>query len=261
MNKTISFYRKFYDFILSRRYNMILKNYEVLKTGSPKLILPNHQSHMDPQIIAVKVYKYVEFSPVSSERLFSTPIIGYFLKKLGAVKVSDFRAGNKDLNVLNHITEKVNEALSNGKNIIIFPSGKLTNSGLEKIQNKQSAYSVVSTMPDNVEVIGVRFRGLWGSMWSKAWDGTRPEFLKTFLKGFFYFFANFIFFIPKRKVTIEFENITVEAKQHVRKGRKEFNTFLDNFYNKYGEEKPIYIKHFFYAPKLKKTLPDKISNL
>jgi len=261
MDKTLSFYRNIHEFILTRRYKISVKNIDILKTNTPQLILPNHQSHIDPQIIAVMVYKIAEFSPVSSERLLSTPIIGYFLKKLGAVKVSDFRTGNKDLNVLNHITEKVNEALSNGKNIIIFPSGKLTNSGLEKIQNKQSAYSVVSTMPDNVEVIGVRFRGLWGSMWSKAWDGTRPEFLKTFLKGIFYFFANLIFFIPKRKVTIEFENITVEAKQNAQKSRKEFNNFLNDFYNKKGEEKPTYIKHFFYGPKLKKTLPEKISNL
>ncbi|MDA3780138.1 MAG: lysophospholipid acyltransferase family protein [Bacteroidales bacterium] len=261
MDRTLSFYSKFFEYILSRRYKITLKNEDILKTNTPKLILPNHQSHVDPQIIAVIVYRYAEFSPVSSERFFNTPVVSYFLKKLGAVKVKDFRTGSKDLNVLKHITEKVNEALSKGKNIIIFPAGKLTNSGLEKIQNKQSAYSVVLTMPDNVEVIGARFRGLWGSMWSKAWDGTRPQFLKTFLKGIFYLFANLFFFIPKRKVSIEFENITIDAKKNAEKGRKEFNAFLDSFYNKHGVEEPTYIKHFFYAPKLKKTLPEKISNL
>ncbi|MEA3318102.1 MAG: lysophospholipid acyltransferase family protein [Bacteroidota bacterium] len=261
MDKTIVFWRNFYNYILSKRYKLILKNADILKSDAPKLILANHQSHMDPQILAIVVYRYTEFAPVSSERFFSTPVVSWFLKKLGAVKVSDLRNGNKDLNVLKSITEKVNEALTKGKSIIIFPSGKLQRSGIENIQNKQSAYVVASTMPDNVEIIGARFRGLWGSMWSKAWDGTRPIFLKTFLKGIFYFFANLMFFIPKREVTIEFENITEEAKPYIKKGRREFNAYLDNFYNKYGAEKPSYIKHFFYAPKLKKTLPEKISNL
>ncbi|MBN4061720.1 1-acyl-sn-glycerol-3-phosphate acyltransferase [Bacteroidales bacterium AH-315-I05] len=252
------FYRLLYKFILSRRYNVEIIGVNLLKSKGGKLILPNHQSHIDPQIIAIETFKYAEIVPVVSERFFKIPVVNFFLKEWGAVSVSDLRTGKRDVSVLDTITSQVAEALKEGRNVIIYPSGELASSGVERIRNKQSAYALVKQIPDNVRVIGVRISGLWGSMWSKAWDGTKPVFLTTYLKGIFYFFANFIFFSPKRKVTMEFIDITDEAIEQAKNDRKIFNTFLEEFYNVNGEEKPTYIKHLFYFPKLKKELPEQI---
>ena len=48
-------------------------------------------------------------------------------------------------------------------------------------------------------------------MWSRAWMGKAPSFIKTFIKAKLYILANFIFFLPRRRVTITFIDITDEA--------------------------------------------------
>jgi len=111
-----------------------------------------------------------------------------------------------------------------------------------------------------VRIVGVRISGLWGSMWSVAWLGERPSFEWAFLKGIFYLFANFIFFLPKRNVTFEFVDITEEAKQMASIDRNSFNKYMEDFYNVNGPEKVTYIKHLFYFPKLKREYPKNLRN-
>jgi len=117
----------------------------------------------------------------------------------------------------------------------------------------------VLELDDNIRIIGVRQHGLWGSIWSRAWWGKSPNFFKVFALSVFYVLANFIFFVPKRSVEIEFVDITKEAKEKAHSStRQEFNKYLESFYNVKGEEKARFIKHFFYAPKLRREFPKNI---
>ena len=211
------FYRVVYKFILSRRYRVTITGLHLINKSGGSLILPNHQSHVDPQIIAVEIVKYAEVVPVVNEKFFRIPIVKYFLRKWGAIPVSNFQSGNRDPNVLKNILSKVVVELKKGKTVIIYPSGHLQETGLEKINNKQGAYKIVSDLPKETSVIGLRIGGLWGSSFSRAWNGKHPDFLRTLLKGIFYFFANFVFFCPKRAVTLDFVDITEEAKKQVSK--------------------------------------------
>ena len=248
-------YIRLYYFILTRRYRFNIKGREILESTGAKLMLPNHQSHIDPQLIAVIVARECEFVPVVSETIMKIPVIRYFLKKWNAVAVSDFRRGKRDPNVMKSIFAHVLNALKDGKTVIIYPSGQITHRPVEKIFNKQSAFIVASSIPDNTRIIGVRISGLWGSMWSVAWIGDRPSFEWAFVKGIFYFFANFIFFSPKRTVTFEFVDITEEAKLKASIDRSTFNKYMEDFYNINGPEKVTYIKHLFYFPKLRREYP------
>ena len=84
-------------------------------------------------------------------------------------------------------------------------------------------------------------------MTSASWNWMKsPDFLWTYLKGIFYVLANLIFFVPRRDVTITFEDITEEAIRYTAEGRQPFNRFLESFYNVEGEEKKCCLKHFFY---------------
>ena len=251
----IRIYIRLYYFILTRRYRIIIKGKEILESKGAKLMLPNHQSHIDPQLIAVIVARVCDFVPVVSETIIKIPIIRYFLKKWNAVAVSDFRRGNRDPNVMKIIFAHVLDALEEGKTVIIYPSGQITHRPIEKIFNKQSAFIVASNILGNTKIVGVRISGLWGSMWSVAWMGQRPSFEWTFIKGIFYFFANFIFFSPKRTVTFEFVDITEEAKLKASIDRNSFNKYMEDFYNLNGPEKATYIKHLFYFPKLRREYP------
>ncbi|RLD56407.1 MAG: hypothetical protein DRJ05_11350 [Bacteroidetes bacterium] len=244
----LEFLRLFYKLILSSRYKVIIKGEDVLLTDSPKLVLPNHVSHVDPQIISIYLYEYTDFVPVVAEGFFKIPVIKYFLRKLDAVKVTKSK---RDVDLLNRINTQIIDAIKKGKSALIFPAGQLSFDGIERIKNKQGAFSIANQLPESTRIVGVRISGLYGSMWSTAWNGKRPEFFSTYLLGIVYFFANLIVFCPRRTITLEFVDITKEAKEKVRTGRQAFNDYLEVFFNLNGPEKAVFIRHLFYFPKIK----------
>jgi len=249
----------FFSFMLSRRYRIKVKGENLLHEPGAKLLLQNHQSHIDPQLLGVFVAQRSDLVPVISEKFLRIPIIGSILRSLNAVAVSDLKHGNRDPNVLKNMFSQIMDALKNGKSVLIAPSGQIAHTPVERIKNKQSAHALVSNLPDNAKVIGVRVNGLWGSMWSFAYKGKRPKFLPTLLKGVFYIIANLIFFLPKREVTFEFIEITEEAKLQSQSDRRTFNNYLEEFYNVHGAEEVNYIKHFFYFPKTNRKYPAKLA--
>jgi 1-acyl-sn-glycerol-3-phosphate acyltransferase len=252
----LEFYIRLYKFILSRRYRIHLQGADILKSPEPKIILPNHISHIDPQLISIITHEYTDFVPLVAERFFKVPVVKYFLRHLYAVKVPDLKKGRENIHLMRSINSDLLNVLKNNKSVVIFPAGQLSSGSIEKIHNKQSAFSLVASSPENVKVIGVRIRGMWGSMWSKAWNGKRPVFLSTYLLNIVLFFANLIFLCPKRKVFFTFVDITREARIRAQTDRKNFNLFLEEFYNEAGPEPPTFIRHLFFFPRIKNKLPE-----
>ncbi len=236
--------------ILALRYNVKLKGTDILKKNdNPVLFLPNHQAIVDPMLFMTQTYRHTICVPVVTSGYYDMPVAKTFFKKWGAIRVSDLEKGSRNVKVLDNITTSVTKGFELGHNIIIYPAGQLTSQGLEKIHNKQGAKKIVENLPAGVRVIGVRISGLWGSIWSKAWTGESPNFYLTLLRSIWYTLANFILFMPRRTVTIEFVDITRDALRNTKADRQVFNNFLEEFYNIYGEEKTLFFKHFFYMPK------------
>jgi len=234
--------------LVRTRYRIVIKGSEVFQNNSPKLILPNHPALVDPIILLSQIYRFSTATPVISEKYYDIPVIRSFFRGLGAVRVSDLENGSRDTQVLKVIVRSVIKGFKRKKNILLYPSGQIAGQGFEKIFNKKSAYHIVCKLPEEVQVIGVRITGLWGSMLSKAGSGKSPDFFLQLLKGFLYVLANLIFFVPKRTVTVEFENLTIQAREIALQGQKPFNAFLEEFYNFHGEEPALFLKHFFYLP-------------
>jgi long-chain-fatty-acid--[acyl-carrier-protein] ligase len=234
--------------LLRFRYKISIKGSEILLSNSPVLFLPNHQALIDPIILLSHIYRFSTATPVVSEKYFNIPVVKWYFKRLGAVRVSDLETGSRDTQVLKSITRSVFKGFRRNKNFVIYPSGQIAGQGYEKIFNKKSAYHIVRTIPEGVQITGVRITGLWGSMWSKAKTGKSPNFFVQLLKGIFYVLANLLFFLPKRTVSIEFEDLTSIAKEKVSLGQKQFNSFLEEFYNLHGEESVLFLKHIFYLP-------------
>ncbi|MFZ4549920.1 MAG: lysophospholipid acyltransferase family protein, partial [Bacteroidales bacterium] len=193
--------------LLRFRYRILIKGSEILKDGTPVLFLPNHQALIDPVILLSQIYRFSTVTPVISERYFDMPVANWYFKQMGAVRVSDLETGSRDTQVLESIVSSVFEGFRQNKNIVIYPSGQLAGQGYEKIFNKKSAYHIVEKIPESVQIIGVRITGLWGSMFSKAKSGKSPNFFAQLLKGIFFVLANLLFFVPKRTVCIEFEDL------------------------------------------------------
>jgi len=254
MNVLFSIFR----FFLNLRYNVEIRGAEILRNNQTKFILPNHQALVDPQLSFTHISKFTKIVPVILAEYFELPIIKKFYLAIGAISVSDLSSGSRDQNVLKSVSSSVIDALKNGNNVLLYPAGQISGQGYEKIFGKQSACAIVNELPDNVQVVGLRISGLWGSMWSRAWIGKSPSFFRTYLKGLFYIIVNLFFFLPKRKVVFEFVDITADAKKSALYGRKNFNLYLESFYNINGEEPAYFLKHYFLAPKLKRKLPERI---
>ncbi len=232
--------------LLRFRYKIKVLGAEVFQNNAPLFVLPNHQALIDPVVLVSHLYRYTTVTPVISEIYYDIPVAKSFFRKLGAIRVSDLASGSRDTQVLKVIIRSVLKGLKRGNNIILYPSGQIAGQGYEKIFNKKSAWHIVGKLPDDALVIGVRITGLWGSMFSKARTGKSPDFFTKLLEGLFFVLANLLFFVPKRTVTLEFEDLTVSARKIASEGQKPFNSYLEEFYNLKGEEQALYLNHYFY---------------
>ncbi len=239
--------------LLRFRYKVTIKASNVIQNNSPVLFLPNHQALIDPVILLSHIYRFSTATPVITEKYFDIPVVKWYFKRMGAVRVSDLETGSRDTQVLNSITRSVYDGFLRNQNIVIYPSGQIAGQGYEKIFNKKAAFHIVNTIPENVQIVGIRITGLWGSMFSKAKTGRSPDFFIQLLKGIFFVLANLVFFVPKRNISVEFEDITAIAKENAIPGQKPFNLFLEDFYNHHGEEPVLFLKHIFYLPQKRET--------
>ena len=237
----------FYRGVLSARYRVRLEGVELLTEKRATLFLPNHQASVDPQIVCSQLLRYVDVSPLVTEGYFKIPVVAQVLHLMHAVRVPDLEKSRRGVEIVAGLNRVAIDALAAGHNVLLYPAGQLTNSGLERVGNKQGAWQVCHQLPEGARVVGVRIRGLWGSMWSRAKTGSSPNFAWTYLKGIFYVLANLLFFVPRRDVLITFEDITDGAVRYAAEGRQPFNRFLESFYNALGEEQPLFLKHFFYV--------------
>lgn len=235
--------------VLSLRYKVSLIGKEHLKHDGPILILPNHVALVDPRILLSFLWKYIKVSPVASEMYYNMPVLKQVMQIFWTVPIWDMSAWANSEEV-QKVFWKITQWLEEGKNILIYPSGQIYRQWFESIKWKQSAYHIVNGMPENTKILGIKTRGLWGSIWSKAWDNGKTSFWKAYLKSIFYVFANVIFFVPKRSVSIEIHDMTQELVEKSKSDLQVFNTYLENFYNtqdwKKYEEKIHYIQHYFY---------------
>lgn len=128
--------------------------------------------------------------------------------------------------------------------MLLYPAGRIYVQPFENIVGKQAAYEVASNLPDSAKILVVRTRGLWGSVWSKAYTGESPSLGKVALFGLGAILANGIFFVPKRKVEIEIVDMTEELRKTAKNGLDAFNARLESHYNENGNESCAFLSHY-----------------
>jgi 1-acyl-sn-glycerol-3-phosphate acyltransferase len=220
-----------YRFMLSLRYRIKISGEDILLNQTPQVFLPNHQALIDPQIILAFFYPYKPISPVITEKYTQIPGLQWFFKQIGSIPIPDLDKKNHKTNFINQLIQFSLDTLNRNHNLLLYPSGMLCRQNKEIIGNKQSAYLLTKALPDDVKIIGIRINGLWGSMWSCAANGQTPSLTTCFLIGFIKLASHLFFFYPKKEVTIELVDLTKELKAHSAQTRREYNLFLENFYN------------------------------
>ncbi len=233
------------------------------KLGVPLLVLPNHPAMVDPMLVSLMFWK-TPLKPLSDESFFHTGIVApAVLRTLGAVPVPDLRKHRtaKGASIARGLGDIVKSTLEDGGNVIFYPSGHIqTEPEHEDIGTRQLAYNICKDLAyaspkedagnqevgvaglcarnyqaglrarARIRIIGVRTRGLWGSIWSRAGRTTSPAFVPTFIKSVLLWFF-WSPFVPRRRVTMHVEDLTDRVKEWAQGTRLEFNARLNEWYN------------------------------
>ena len=216
-------------FLLWLRYRIRLVGLDAIeakgKTGI--VFLPNHPALMDPIIIYTYLQKRFAPHGFGDVDQVDRPLIGFFARRWGVRTVPSIeKYGPSARAEIEKVLDETISGLKQGENLVLWPAGRVYHSYKESLGANSSVESILKNCPD-VRVVLVRTRGFWGSSFSRA-SGNEPLVMPVLRKGILQLLASFIFFAPRREITIEF----YEPPDLPRNAdRNTFNRFLEDFYN------------------------------
>ncbi|MCH7873046.1 MAG: 2-acyl-glycerophospho-ethanolamine acyltransferase, partial [Planctomycetes bacterium] len=217
------------------------------------LFLPNHPALIDPVIVMSRLHKCFAPRALGDKDQMDRFIVRWFAKRMGVRPVPDLaKHGPAARDQVAAIVAACAEGLRGGENLLLYPAGHLYRSRLENLRGNSAVESILRETPE-ARVVLVRTRGLWGSTFSFA-DGEFPDLARGLRKGAPGLLASFVFFAPRRGVTLEL----VEPDDFPRQGdRNELNAYLQRFYN---EDAPPnrYVPYSIWERGGVRELPDRV---
>ncbi len=244
--------------LLKCRYRLKVKGLNkilpLMKKGGV-LFLPNHPAMMDPGLLFCILYRYFKIKPIVSSGIMELPFFGFVFKKIvKAIPMMDIaESGNNFVkSQINKTIHQIYEELKKGQNILFYPAGMLKKTGLEDLRGCSGAFNILKNNDIATPVL-VRFKGLWGSSFSKAQINSGVDLPKSALNAFKMIFLNLFFFVPKRDVEIEFH--IPDRSLNDFDDKMQLNSYLSNWYNASFEDKIhgeplVLVKEYFYSSKL-----------
>jgi len=221
---------------------------EVFAKPGPYLILPNHPGLVDPPNLIAHLWPAFQVRPLLLETNFRNPLLAPFGWLLRAIKMPDTSmASSENKQRAEKAVADVIAALKAGENVILWPGGKLSRDGSERIGGARTAADVLAAYPA-VTVVLARTRGVYGSMFSFA-DG-EPYIGPTLFRGFWLLLANLLVFAPRRRVTVTLEAFPADTRPAL-PNRAAVNLWLEQWYNAdIPREVPTFVpRHFAFGPR------------
>ncbi|MCH9704301.1 MAG: 1-acyl-sn-glycerol-3-phosphate acyltransferase, partial [Chlamydiae bacterium] len=225
----------FLRMLLALRYRVKVKGLKGIKADQGILFLANHPAEVDPLFLMTRLWNRFRVRPVAGDFLFHLPFVSWCVRQVDAIPVPAFDQSSNSFKQrrIEKVYEEAADHLKNKKNILIYPAGMLAITDHEVVGAASGVYELLQRVPD-AKVVLVNTRGLWGSSFSKALTGKRPDIMPTFARGIKAVLKNLLFFTPRRHVTMEFK----EDMNFPRKAEKlEMNRYLEKWFNRDGPEK------------------------
>jgi len=127
------------------------------------VIVCNHVSFVDPIVIAACVRRPVRF--VMDHRIFAIPLLNFIFRTMRAIPIAPAK---EDPVLKDRAFEEAASALKAGEIVCIFPEGKITDTG-ELNPFRPGLQRILEQAP--VPVVPMALRGLWGSFFSRSYQG------------------------------------------------------------------------------------------
>lgn len=153
-------------------YHVRAKGLDNIPEEGAAVLVCNHVSYVDALIIAGCIRRPVRF--VMYYKIYNIPVLHFVFKTAKTISIAG-KYENKDL--LNKAFDDIDEALSDGDLVCLFPEGKLTANG-EMITFRDGVEKILQRRP--VPVVPMALQGLWGSAFSRQ----RSNIFYRLFKGF-----------------------------------------------------------------------------
>ena len=235
----------FLKFTLSLRYRVKVEGLDkviekVSHSDKPCLFLPNHPALVDPIILYSIIGMRFHPRPLADEAQALRPgLKAIFRKIIQVIIIPDVaKEGRNAKQGVQEALNSVVEALGCNRNVMLYPSGHTYRQPNEQISGNSGLDYVLSALKREgsplPNLVVVRSSNLWGSRFSRAW-GRYPSIRRILSLGIKTLLVNFIFFMPRRKVSVEFgifDEFSAIAANQENGQRKEMNAWLEDYYNR-----------------------------
>ncbi|MFM7243554.1 MAG: lysophospholipid acyltransferase family protein, partial [Planctomycetaceae bacterium] len=214
--------------LLRLRYRVTTDGMEALGAlRGPTLVLPNHPAYVDPPTVLAHVPLPMPLRPLVYSGTYRLAPLLPLMKLVRAFEVPDLSAQSRDAATrTKDLIDAVAARLQAGESFLIYPSGRLQRGDREIVGSARVVHELLSRCPD-ANVVLIRTRGLWGSMFSCARRGVLPDLGRAVAAALGWGLASLVFFMPRRPVHLHAE--LVPRDRLPLGSREEFNAFLESW--------------------------------
>ena len=215
------------------------------------LFLPNHPALIDPVILMAVLLDRFAPRALADKDQVDRFFIRWLARRVGVRPIPDMaRYGLESRHKIADMLAESIDGLRGGQNMLMYPAGHIKTSRVEDLGGNSAVEEILRGAPD-VRVVLVRTTGLWGSSFSRA-SGRPLDMANVVLKNALRVLANFLFFTPRREVTITFHE---PADLPRGTDRSTINRYLERFYN--AQAPPAaYVPYTIYDRRGVRQLPE-----
>ena len=186
--------------------------------------------------------------PVVYEGMYRNPALYPLMRLVDALEVPDLSEASRDARDQTlSIIEAIVAGLKRGENYLLYPSGRAQRGAREEVGAARSASEILERC-GQVNVVLVRTRGIWGSMFSYARTGEAPSLATCAIRSIAWMLGNLVFFAPRRNVTMTVE--VFQPSELPGLSRDTLNRYLEEWYNRGESEPPKFVPyHYLFGPR------------
>jgi long-chain-fatty-acid--[acyl-carrier-protein] ligase len=229
---------------LSLRYRVRVHGLEQLRgLKGPVLILPNHPGLIEPPLVITTLWPLLHPRPLIYGGNIHNVVLYPLMRLVNVLEIPDLNRASANARAqAQQSIAAVIDGLRQGVNHIMWPSGRIQRNGVEVLGGARALTDILQGVPE-AEIVLVRTRGVWGSMFSVAATGKVPNILRCLGWGVLLLIGNLLVLAPRRKVDITVERLDRSKLPPLE--RDQLNPWFEAWFNVGGPEKPTFVRYHF----------------